>query len=246
MSIQDFWQRLVTVHHPPLGLVSATALVAVVLIRWRPSWRVLRGVVTIAHEGGHAVVAVLTGRRLRGIRLHFDTSGSTHSAGRQTGLGRVLTLVGGYLGPSALGLGGAALLGNGFVTALLWISIGLLSVVLLQIRNVYGVVSVVGTGVALVALSWLTSPTVQAVFGYLLTWFLLFAAPRDVLGLHRQHRRGQCVDSDPDQLASITPIPAGGWIAFFGVLTLAAAGLGVYWLLFDEVLSLATQLAGIG
>ena len=37
--------------------------------------------VTIAHEGGHAVAALLTGRRLRGIRLHSDTSGLTLSAG---------------------------------------------------------------------------------------------------------------------------------------------------------------------
>ena len=38
-------------------------------------WRWTRTVPTIVHEGGHALVAVLTGRRLTGIRLHADTSG---------------------------------------------------------------------------------------------------------------------------------------------------------------------------
>ena len=38
-------------------------------------WRVSRNAITIAHEGGHGLIALLTGRRLDGIRLHSDTSG---------------------------------------------------------------------------------------------------------------------------------------------------------------------------
>ena len=45
-------------------------------------------------------VAVVCGRRLRGIRLHSDTSGLTLSSGRPTGAGMVFSLAAGYLTPS--------------------------------------------------------------------------------------------------------------------------------------------------
>ena len=59
-------------------MVALTAgLVALVAVANRRIWRISRNVVTIAHEGGHAMIALLTGRRLDGIRLHSDTSGVT-------------------------------------------------------------------------------------------------------------------------------------------------------------------------
>lgn len=232
MSIEDLWLRVIdTQPAPPPALVLATALLAAAMVGWRPSWRVLRGVVTIAHEGGHAAVAALTGRRLLGVRLHSDTSGLTVSTGRATGPGMVFTLVAGYLAPSVLGLGGLVLLGTGHVTVLLWVAVGLLGAMLLLIRNVYGVVSVVGTGSVLVMLSWYASPAVQGAFGYLFVWFLLLAAPRPVLEVRRLRRRGYGADSDPDQLARLTGVGAGWWIALFAILTVAAATCGAYWLL---------------
>lgn len=232
MSVEDLWLRVIEAQPaPPPAVVLVTALLAAALVGWRPSWRVLRGVVTIAHEGGHAAVAALTGRRLHGVRLHSDTSGLTVSSGRPTGPGMVGTLVAGYLAPSVLGLGGVVLLGTGHVTALLWVAVALLAAMLVLIRNVYGVVSVVGTGAALVALSSFASPAVQGAFGYLLVWFLLVAAPRPVLEVRRLRRRGRGVDSDPEQLARITRVGARWWTALFGVLTVAAAAYGAYWLL---------------
>jgi len=59
--------------------VLLAAALALAVVGWTASWRVTRGVVTIAHEGGHALVAVLSGRGLTGIRLHADTSGVTGS-----------------------------------------------------------------------------------------------------------------------------------------------------------------------
>ncbi|MGH3979903.1 MAG: M50 family metallopeptidase [Pseudonocardiaceae bacterium] len=216
---------------PPAAVVLGAAVVAVALIGWQPAWQVLRGVVTIAHEGGHAAAAALTGRRLLGVRLHSDTSGLTVSSGRPTGPGMVLTLVTGYVAPSLLGLAGVALLGAGRVTALLWSSIALLAVMLLLIRNVYGVVSVVGTGAVVFVLSWYGSPAAQAAFGYLLVWFLLLAAPRPVFELTRLRRTGRARDSDADQLARLTRVGATLWIGLFGLATLAAAAAGAWWLM---------------
>ena len=61
--------------------------------------------ITIVHEAGHALVAVLVGRRLSGIRLHSDTSGLTLTKGKPYGPGMVLTALAGYVAPSLLGLG---------------------------------------------------------------------------------------------------------------------------------------------
>ena len=61
--------------------VLAAGLLALLTVSWTASWRLTRGVVTIAHEGGHALVAVLAGRGLGGIRLHADSSGVTTSVG---------------------------------------------------------------------------------------------------------------------------------------------------------------------
>jgi hypothetical protein len=143
----------------------------------------------------------------------------------------VFTLVAGYLAPSALGLLGVTLLGLGRVTALLWVAVAGLAAMLLLIRNVYGVVSVVGTGAVLVVLSWFAPPAVQGVFGYLLVFFLLLSGPRPVLELRRQRRRGRAADSDPDQLARLTGVAAGLWIALFVGLTVTAAAFGAFWLL---------------
>ncbi|MDQ6938479.1 MAG: M50 family metallopeptidase, partial [Actinomycetota bacterium] len=74
---------------PPGAVILATLVIAVALVLVRPSWRRTRHLVTIAHEGSHGFVAVLTGRRLSGIRLHSDTSGLTVSRGRARGPGMV-------------------------------------------------------------------------------------------------------------------------------------------------------------
>jgi hypothetical protein len=97
----DLWDRLLGAQpDPPALLVLVTALIALVAVAVRPLWRVARNAITIAHEGGHALMALLTGRKLRGIRLEFDTSGPDLSAGRPSGPGMALTLLAGYIAPS--------------------------------------------------------------------------------------------------------------------------------------------------
>ncbi len=87
------------------------------VVAYPQTWHLSRGLITIAHEGGHALVAVLTRRKLRGIRLHSDTSGVTLTRGRPTGPGMVLTAAAGYIAPSLVGLGAAWLTDAGHVDA---------------------------------------------------------------------------------------------------------------------------------
>ncbi|GLW11799.1 membrane protein [Microtetraspora sp. NBRC 13810] len=215
-SLNKVWAHLITAQdQPPWWAVLLAALAALVIVLSSTSWQLSRGLVTIAHEGGHAVAAVLTRRKLQGIRLHSDTSGVTLTRGRPTGPGMILTALAGYVAPSLLGLGGAWLVSTGYVTILLWAVLALLLCMLLLIRNLFGVVSLLATGGAVFALSWFASGEVQAICAYLAVWFLLFGGVRPILELQRKRRYGRAANSDADQLARLTLFPAGFYILFF-------------------------------
>lgn len=235
-SLTDLWHQVTSTQpDPPAAVVLGSAVLAGSAVLLRDVWRVARHVVTIAHEGGHALVAVLVGRRLAGIRLHSDTSGVTLSRGRPRGPGMVATGLAGYLAPSAVGLGFAGMLSAGRITALLWVSIVALGAMLLAVRNAYGVASVLVTAGGVFAVSWFAPPRLQAVFAFFFTWFLLFAGIRPVVELQRKRRRGRARGSDADQLAALTRVPGLVWVGVFGLAALGALGLAGAWLLPDAI-----------
>jgi hypothetical protein len=227
--MNEVWDNITTAQPAPsIRLVAITAGVALVLIGWAPLWRHTRQVVTIAHEGAHGLVAALAGRRLAGIRLHSDTSGLTLSRGRPDGVGMVATLLAGYPGPAAFGLAAAFVLSRGYAVALLWGLLLALVVLLVQIRNLFGLWSVLVFGAAVFAVSWWATPELQSAFAHLLTWFLLLAAPRAVVELQRSRRGGRDRGSDADQLGRLTGVPAVLWVGVFGLVTLACLALGAW------------------
>jgi hypothetical protein len=231
-ALDRFWTRL-TATSPPLPgwLLVLSGLVAVVLVLSPTLWRRARHAVTIAHEGAHGLAALATGRRLSGIRLHSDTSGLTVSAGRPSGPGMVLTAAAGYTGPGLFGLGAAALLAAGYAVGLLWALLGLLALLLVQIRNWYGLWSVLVTGALVLAATWWLPAEGQAAFAHGVTWFLLLAAPKTVTELQGKRRRGAGRDSDADQLARLTRLPGTVWVGLFLLVDVGALALGTLWLL---------------
>lgn len=225
--IEEIWRRAVSVQPAPTpALVALTALVALVLVLQPTAWRFTRILVTITHEGGHAAAALLAGRRLGGIRVHSDTSGLTVSRGRASGPGMVVMLLAGYLGPAVVGLGAVALLISGHALGLLWVFTGLLALMLLQIRNFYGFLVVLGAAAGLVAVSWYAAAEVQSTLAHLLTWVLLVSAPKPVLELISQRRRARMPHSDADQLAALTRSPAGAWLTLFLVTNITGLLVG--------------------
>ena len=231
-AVTRFWARVsATAPHLSAGTLWAAAAVAAVLVIAPVLWRTTRHAVTIAHEGAHGVTALVTGRRLAGIRLHSDTSGLTVSAGRPSGLGMVLTCAAGYTGPGLFGLGAAALLASGHAVGLLWALLLLLALLLVQIRNWYGLWSVLVTGSVVAAATVWLPPHGQVAFAAVGTWFLLLAAPKAVLELQRSRRRRAAPDSDADQLARLTRVPAILWVGLFLLVDLGALALGGWWLL---------------
>ena len=230
-SVTDLWNQLLGAQPDPPGLlVLLTALVGLVAVVFRPVWRIARNAVTIAHEGGHALIALLTGRKLRGIRLEFDTSGLTLSAGRPSGPGMMFTLLGGYIAPSLVGLLGAWLLGGNRIMLLLWLAVVLLLLMLINIRNLFGAISLIVTGAVVFIVSWYATPQVQAAFAYAGVWFLLFGGVRPVFELQSLRSRGRMPESDADQLAHVTHVPALFWVGLFLVVDAAALVVGAFML----------------
>jgi Peptidase M50B-like len=213
---------------PPAWVVAVTGLAALVIVLNTESWRLASKVITIAHEGGHALVSVLSGRRLDGIRLHADSSGVTYSRGPRRGPGLVLTAAAGYVTPPLLGAGAAWLLAERHVTAMLWLALVLLAATLLAIRNVFGALAVLATAGGVFAVSYFATAAVQAVFAYLAVWFLLLGGLRPVLELpRRRRRRSRSGASDADQLARLTGVASGVWITLFALVSIAALVIGV-------------------
>ena len=229
----DFLDRLFSAQAEPsqLGLVVVgAALVAIAVVVTPVTWRWSRHVITIAHEGGHALVALVSGRRLQGIRLHSDTSGLTVSAGRPTGPGMVMTLLAGYPAASIVGLVGAVLLTAGRITLMLAVALVLLPLMLVMIRNLFGVLSIVTVWGAVFVVAWYASDLLQWIFAYTLVWFLLVGGVRPVFELRRQRARGRMPYSDADQIGRLTHLHPLAWVGAFLSVTLVALVTGG-WLL---------------
>lgn len=223
----EIWDRATATQPvPDARFVLATGVLALLLVLVPATWPRVRLGVTVVHEAGHALVAVLVGRRLRSIRLHSDTSGLTVSRGKPRGPGMVAMLAAGYLAPAALGLLAALLLADGRSVGLLWLLVLLSAGLILWVRNGYGVLVLVVGGAGVLVVTWYGNGQVQSVAAYLIAWLLLLAAPRPLVELLTAgRRRGRT--SDPDQLAGLTRVPAVLWILLLLLANLAGLVVGV-------------------
>jgi hypothetical protein len=213
---------------PDHTLVVLTGVVAVAAVFVNPLWAVSGHLYTAAHEGGHALTALVVGRRLTGIRMHADRSGATHSAGPDRGAGLVVTAAAGYLMPSLIGLAGAALLDSGHdPRGLLLVGVLALTGMFLMIRNVVGGLVLLLFGGLLVLASYRADAQMQAAAAYTLTWFLLFSGVRGAFELFR----GFSQDSDPAHLSRMTFLPAVIWVLLFAAASGAALLIGGRWML---------------
>ncbi|MGA9873353.1 MAG: M50 family metallopeptidase [Rhodococcus sp. (in: high G+C Gram-positive bacteria)] len=227
--MSEFWDRITAVSpDPPVWIVQLAAVVALAIVLIPQTWRVARNVVTIAHEGAHLFFALITGRQLMGVRLHSDTSGVAISKGKPTGLGVIVMTFAGYVGPSLLGLGAAFVLGTQHATAVLWIGVVSIALMLLMIRNLYGLLSLAVVGAVLFVVSWWGTGEQQVAAAYFITFFLLIAGPRPVLELQRSRSSGRARDSDADQLARLTFLPGIVWVGLFLLVTLGCLAVGAW------------------
>ncbi len=223
--VDELWRRASGVQ-PAQPTSTVVIIGAVALLAVLAAWPLVRGLVTVCHEAGHAVVALLVGRKLSGIKLHSDTSGLTLTRGKPSGPGMILTLIAGYPAASVIGLGAAWLAGAGYSAGVLWSMVVLLALMLVKIRNLYGALVVLGTGAVIGATTWFAPPSVTAWLALGLAWVFLLAAPRPVLEVARNRNPG----TDAAQLARISGVPRLGWVLLWLVLTVGALVAGA-WLL---------------
>lgn len=222
--LEDLWGRISATAPVPatttLLVIAFVALACVVLL-----WPLVRMGVTVCHEAGHALAATLSGRSLKGIRLHSDTSGVTLTKGKPTGIGMVLTLLAGYPAASLVGLVAAAVAGTGHAVGMLWLLVGLLALMLLKIRNLYGALVVVVLGAVLALATWYAPPEILVWLAYGLAWLLLLAGPRPALELALTGGHATA-GSDAAQLARLTHLPRLVWLVLWLAVTVGALALG--------------------
>ncbi|MFB2585680.1 M50 family metallopeptidase [Herbiconiux liukaitaii] len=222
-DVRMMWELLLERAAAPVGVsVLVAAGIALLVVAITPIWRVARYAVTLAHEGAHAIVAVLAGRRLSGIRVHSDTSGLTISRGRPRGLGVVLTFAAGYPGPAIIGLAGVWLTAAGQAVGVVVGLVVLLLLALVLVRNVVGGVVVLAVGAVLVAGLLLLPIGIGSALPLLLCLVLVAGSVRSAIELGFTRRRHPGT-SDADALARLTHIPAVVWVAVFVVLTTGGA-----------------------
>jgi hypothetical protein len=198
-----------------VGIVVAAALLSIPRVTWR--WFGLFA--TLVHELGHAFAALLSGRVVNGIRIRRDHSGDAMTTGRG-GFGTVLSGVFGYPAPAIVG---AALLWsvyNGYTALALLVGGVVLVLTVLVIRNLFGVLVVLGSAAVAAALWFYAAPDVQGYALLVLGVALLVGAVRGlvaVVGVHTS-RRGQLRTSDAYLLFTRTGVPSPVWLAIFAVL----------------------------
>lgn len=230
------WADVTTEFTPTLATALIPGAVVLLCLAVPQLWAITRHVVTIAHEAGHAAVATLLGRKVRGIRLHADTSGLTTHYGSVKRLPLALTSFAGYPTPAVLGVGAAALLGAGYANALLWITVVVLVLVLVQIRNVFGFFVMLVTIGGFGWLAWSGPDPLRVGVAYGLVWLLLLGSVRAVMELHTSRKVAAGRSSDADALAKSTRIPGLVWVAVFWLVTVACA-LGGAWLMLADTLA---------
>ena len=205
-------------HRPGLGVTLGSGLLAVGLVVL--FWWLIGHAITIAHEGGHALVTVLAGGKVARVQVRRDRTGRTDSFVPGRG---VPTTLAGYLAPSAFGLLAALLITFGRFAAVLWISLALLLLILTVAGTWFTRFAVVTTGLLLVLALRTASETVVLWTACTWAWVMLLGGLVHVI-LHHG------VGRDHHSLKEKTWIPVVFWSWFFAAFALATLWFGFSWL----------------
>ncbi|GAB2609495.1 membrane protein [Paractinoplanes abujensis] len=186
-----------------------------------PMWKATTHAITIAHEGGHALFGVLFGRAIKRVTVEGGGGGST-GFGKGGGWFAILfSFLGGYLGPSLFGLAGAWMLVHDVSPrAVLLMSLVLVAILLLMVRNFFGLIAVPLTGAALWAVAMRGTPEHQLVFAYIWVWFLLMGGVRQIPELYRAWTTG--AEADTGVLSTHTGLSSAFFVALFWLGSMAA------------------------
>jgi hypothetical protein len=191
----------------------AVGLLVLVLVAFTGPW--ILSMVTVAHEGGHAVVAVLAGRVSMGFRLEPNADGATGVAGSRFFVGNFFIGLAGFLAPPLVGLGGAVAIAEGKAWSVLWAAVILGIAAYIHAReslaNVYTFLVLAG----LVATALFASALVQTMVAVGLVWVMLIG------GLYQAVRQSRADGTDAHRLARCTLLPRLFWHGLWVLVGLA-------------------------
>ena len=218
------------------GLVAVLA-VAAVAVSWWPAWRLLRLVVTLVHELGHALVGVACGRRFTGFVLRSDMSGHAVTVGPARGFGVLATTWAGYPAPALLGALLVMIAVRGWASPVLTVLLAGLLVALLFVRSLLTALVVLATTAGVGALWWWRDDALQQQVLVGAGLVLLVGAWRHLAAvLGRVDSR-----SDPGALARLSGVPTIVWqLSLVLVLGLAT------WAVVRELLTVVEGLPLLG
>jgi hypothetical protein len=168
---------------------------------------------TFVHEGGHALMSVLTGGGVYQVGIFSPDSGVTWSW-VPSRFSSILTSAAGYAMPSLAGLGAAVQLHRGHAAAVLTLTVVAAAVLLFLSADLLTFAVVAGIGaVAFAALAWAPA-WLQTTIAYLEAWLLLTSELSGLGHLVAARLHGHVSESDDAAgLAEETHIPGVVWIA---------------------------------
>ena len=168
---------------------------------------------TIVHEAGHASISILTGGGVYRIEITSPDSGVT-SFWLPSKLSSIATSAAGYAMPPLAGLGAAALLHRGHVTAVLSFTVVTMALLLFIARDVLTFVIIALVGALAFAIARWSPGWLQVWAGYTEAWLLLTSEIAGVAVLAACRLRGRRPGNEDDakDLADETHIPAFVWI----------------------------------
>ncbi|GHG41715.1 MULTISPECIES: M50 family metallopeptidase [Amycolatopsis] len=212
-----------TVPTPGWWLVAATGLAAAAVALASLSMLVtgqrrlltrLNVLGTFVHEGGHALVNVLTGGGVYQVAIFTPDSGMTWIWFRSR-FSSIASSAAGYAMPPLAGLGAAVQLHRGHAAAVLALTVVAAALLLFLSADLLTFAVVAGIGaVAFAALAWAPA-WLQTTIAYLEAWLLLTSELAGLANLVtiRLHGGGSEDSDDATSLATETHIPGFVWIA---------------------------------
>jgi Peptidase M50B-like len=215
---------------PALAAVADTAdkmTWTAALIAWVlavPMFFAGRYLTLLAHEGGHALLAVAVFRVVKGIDIKTNGDGGVEPDKRVWPF-YLLVSAFGYLGPSLFGLLAAWLLLHDPPATVLWGSIAFLAVMLLATRGFFGPLLIICLMVALYQIATKAEPSMAALAAHVWTWFLLISGVQRMLMFMRT-RNYNVAGNDTERLQKGTLLPKYLWGVILLVGTIAALTYG--------------------
>ena len=198
-----------------IGLLAASVVFV------RELWQIVMPFETVVHESAHVLAGILTGRTILSVKIEEAGGGGTEIEGK-SGPGEGVIAFVGYIGPSAAGLIAAVLISTGRMYAVLWLGLVLVAVMLLAVRNFFGALAIITSGVLLYLVVRYGTAGLETAAAYFVAWFLLISGTKVAFGNIGRPKK----ITDAGRLADKTYVWEWVWCWLWLALTIAALAVG--------------------